>query len=100
MAWEQRGNGTYYYRKRREEGRVVSEYVGTGPRAVCLAEIDAGRRAEREALREAERREREALRETDRQFDAAGDLIRALMRGALLATGYHTHKRQWRKLNE
>ena len=30
MGWEKRGNGLYYYRKKRMGQRVVSEYMGTG----------------------------------------------------------------------
>ena len=37
MGWERRGNGLYYYLKRRIGGRVVSQYVGKGPMADLLA---------------------------------------------------------------
>ena len=30
MAWEERNGKSYYYQKRREGDRVVSEYIGTG----------------------------------------------------------------------
>ena len=39
MGWETRGNGKYYYRKRRIGDKVVSEYVGTGPGAELIAEL-------------------------------------------------------------
>ena len=54
MAWERRaGGGLYYVRKRRVNGRVVSEYVGTGLAAALAAELDAQERIEHEARREA-----------------------------------------------
>ena len=97
MGWERRGQGRYYYRKRRTGGRVVSEYVGAGPGAELLAEADALDRAERAERREAERQAREEVQALDRQADEVADLIRALTHGVLLATGHHTHKGQWRK---
>lgn len=97
MAWEVRGQGRYYYRKRRTGGRVVSEYVGAGPLAELLAEADALDRAERAEERKAEQRVREEIQTLDRQADEVADLVRALTHGVLLASGYHTHKRQWRK---
>ncbi|MBX7253223.1 MAG: hypothetical protein K1X50_14675 [Candidatus Promineofilum sp.] len=45
MGWETRGNGTYYYRKARDGGRVVSEYIGAGMLAEAYAELDAEARA-------------------------------------------------------
>ncbi len=32
MGWERRGNGFYYYRKRREGHRGISEYYDTPPK--------------------------------------------------------------------
>jgi hypothetical protein len=40
MAWEERNGRMYYYRKRREGGRVVSEYVGAGIGAEAIATMD------------------------------------------------------------
>ena len=42
MSWEQRGNRRYYFRKRRQAGRVVSEYVGAGELAVAAATLAPG----------------------------------------------------------
>jgi hypothetical protein len=93
MGWEQRSNQRYYYRKRRQGDRVVSEYVGTGELAAAAATLDA---LERE-LRQAERQRWAAIREADAQVQEICDLIQALVQAALLATGHHTHKGQWRK---
>ena len=93
MAWEQRGNTHYYYRKVRQGDRVYSEYVGSGPLARACADLDEFERQ----LRQAERAKRETLRALDAELDSVSGLIRALTHAALLSTGHHTHKGQWRK---
>ena len=97
MAWEKRGSGSYYYRKRRMRDCVVSEYVGTGLFAELLAEADALEREQRALEREVKRQEREEVLAVDRDIDQVGELIRALTHGMLLISGYHMHKGQWRK---
>jgi predicted proteasome-type protease len=93
MSWEQRGDRRYYYRKRRDGDRVISEYVGAGELAETAAALDA---LEREARR-AERQSRQEARALDAQIDEVCDLIRALTYAELLVAGYHTHKGQWRR---
>lgn len=58
MAWEQRGNNRYYYRKRWERGRCVSEYLGTGATAQLLAACEQARRVEEAAQQASEARQR------------------------------------------
>ena len=100
MGWEQRGTGRYFYRKRRQGRRVVSEYVGTGELAELAAALDALAHIEREEEWEVWRQERKAQLDLDRQIDAAGDAVRAVTRAALLTTGHHTHKGTWRRRRE
>ena len=99
MPWEYRGpHGPYYTKSRRVGGRVVREYIGTGP----MAEIEAlEAAAEREARRLQRQREREEL-ERDRRLDETFSTYSAgvdeLLRSALEAAGYHQHKRgEWRR---
>jgi hypothetical protein len=97
MGWE-RG---YYYRVRKVNGRVVREYVGTGRVAELAAQIDASERAERDRQRAAIRAERAALDALAAPFNEFDALAEVLARAALLAAGYHQHKRgEWRKRRE
>jgi len=97
MGWERRGGGMYYYRKRRQGDRVVSEYVGSGPLAALAAAFDQLRREEQSLQRERMQQEHEAIRALDGDVEDVCTVIRVLTYGALLAAGYHTHKGQWRK---
>lgn len=97
MAWENRERGgPYYTRSRREGGRVVREYIGSGSIGELIAEADQAKRERRKADQEREQAELEPLR-------ALGALLRELDEGAeilaravLVAGGYHRHKGEWR----
>jgi hypothetical protein len=97
--WERRKRGGLYYtRSRREGGRVVREYIGSGPVAVLAARMDAlerERREEQAALWRQERRELDAL---DASVDEVAGASDFLVRAALLVSGYRQHNRgEWRK---
>lgn len=97
MAWEKRGNGnSYYYRKRRVNGRVVSEYVGTGELAAIRARLDSLKRALRLQQQAERRAARAKLDELDVQVAELDSVVQALARASLLAAGCRTHKGQWR----
>ena len=97
MGWEDRGNRSYYYRKRREGDRVVSEYVGAGAVAELVAMAAELERESTELERRDLATEIDADLEMVHAIDAACQLTRALTAAALLSAGYHTHKGQWRK---
>ena len=97
MGWETRGSGRYYYRKVRDGGRVRSEYLGAGVVAELLAEADDLDRQRRQLDTEewqdvinAERRTVATLAEVDR-------MVQGMAAAVLIAAGYHTHRRQWRR---
>jgi len=97
MAWESRRNKSYYYRKRKVGGKVISEYVGSGFLADYAEGMDE--RAKAEAARK--RKEWEAIKDEQRRLDKIVDDFTALVNtytdALMLVTGHHTHKRQWRK---
>ena len=40
MAFENRHGNSYYYRKKRDGNRVISEYLGCGELAYLIAQFD------------------------------------------------------------
>jgi hypothetical protein len=105
MAWETRKgsrSGRYYTRSRRQDGRVVREYVGSGAAAAVIARHDAQRRAEQE-LAAAQAAEAQAVRDAyyARLFgplDVLEVASAVLIRQTLTAAGYRQHDRgDWRK---
>jgi hypothetical protein len=97
MGWERRGNGLYYYSKRKVGGRVISTYHGAGPMAEAIA---AGHEYLRARSSE-ERVERDSARRAVDEFaglvDEFSRLTRAATRAVLLSRGCYEHKRQWRR---
>ena len=90
MAYQRNG---YYYQSRRRGDRVVTEYLGSATWAQAAADLDAFEREEAAA----ERAAREADLQLDRDIEALGRVVRSVANAVLTASGYHTHKRQWRK---
>jgi hypothetical protein len=97
MAWEDRNGKRYYYRKRREGGRVISEYVGGGLSGEITETLDRQDRAETEYKRRELRRQKQATAAIDRQVGEVEKYAKAIMQAGLLLAGYHAPKRQWRK---
>lgn len=98
MGWETRGSNSYYYRKQRVGNRVVSRYVGAGALGELVAKQDILQRMERKAEAEAFRNDCNADLAVDRELDETCAVVRDVLTTALLLTGHHTHKRQWRKM--
>ena len=97
MGVETRKGRLYFYRKRREGDRVVSEYVGGGE-LVHLAEYEAKKqREQRQRERERMAAERMSIAELDAGLDRLDDVIDTLIAATLVRAGYHSHKGQWRK---
>ncbi len=99
MALETRKKGInqYYYRKRREAGRVVSEYLGSGPIGELAAmhqEIDNERRL---AQRQAQERERQPVIIAEQALGELHQITALLVKAQMLVAGYHQHKGTWRK---
>lgn len=97
MGWEKRGNREYYYRKVREGSRVRSVYVGRGELAQLTAALIAMQREDRSNQNQELRLEQALLRAFDLEVHAMEAVIITITEAALLAAGFHQHKRQWRK---
>ncbi len=98
MAVEVRRNGNlYYYKKRREGNRVVSEYVGGG----MIVDLEQKRAELDKAIREAQaaqlEAERMSLTAIDKSLDEFSDIVDTLTNAVLISMGYHQHNRQWRR---
>lgn len=87
----------YYYRKRREGDRVISEYVGGG----LVLDIEQKRaeieRQRKQAERERLKAERTSMADIDKALDSFSDMVDMLVEAELISMGFHQHKRQWRK---
>jgi len=97
VAWERRGNQRYYYRFRRDGGRVVKQYLGCGAAAEAAAAEDAVRRAERRAQLQAARDLTRTYLPLITNLATLKDAFDAAFHAAATATGHYKHKRQWRK---
>lgn len=97
MGIEQRRNGSYYYRKRREGDHVVSEYVGGGDFAYLAATLDDIRREEAAEERVQQLRQQREWEQLDTEIRAIGGQVSTIMGALLFSGGYHLHKGQWRK---
>ncbi len=97
--WERRERGGLYYtRSRKVGGRVVREYVGSGPLAELAARMDTLERRQREEEAKAWREEKERLEALDGPVEELCEAAEVLARAALVVAGYHQHKRgEWRK---
>jgi hypothetical protein len=98
MAWEERNDRMYYYRKRREGKRVISEYIGNGFIGQMAEILDMEDRAEAEQARAVFQQQRDSAKAMDIRVNQVDKYTRTIMRAFLLLAGYHTHKRQWRKI--
>lgn len=98
MAWETRGRNSYYYRKRRVAGKVLSEYIGRGPAAEAIASMYAEERQERNTKLHALKKEKSEFEFLDSQAVQSISVIKRMVEGFLILAGYHKHKGQWRKI--
>jgi hypothetical protein len=89
--------GRYWYKSRREGGRVISEYIGTGDMGRLIAELEN----QQVQQRVQERAQRQALaaqeHEVDRTLDTITGQLHSLIEAALTVSGYHKHSGTWRR---
>jgi hypothetical protein len=99
MAWEEREHGGRYYTRsyRDKDGRVRREYIGAGELARIAAEADTIRCSAQEGERERQRAEVERLEGLAATLAEIDEAAEVLARAALVASGYHRHKGEWRR---
>jgi hypothetical protein len=97
MSWETRGSKQYYYRRRKVNGRVIGEYLGTGYAAHLMHLLNEYERQERQERRQAWQATVDADKELDTMLDEVTEAMNVYADALMIATGHHRHKRQWRK---
>ena len=98
MGWDR---GRYYTRSKKVLGRVVREYIGVGPVAELVARMDALQRNRRDLDAFFLRCEKAELAALEGEMRALSEVVDLVARAALLATGFHQHKRgEWRRRRE
>ena len=100
--WERRERGGLYYtRSRKENGRVVREYVGGGVLGEIAALEDEYRRRQRQEEGVLRKEERERLDALTTPLDELCEAAEVIARTALIAAGYRQHNRgEWRERRE
>jgi hypothetical protein len=98
MALIHRNGRSYIYRSVRRNGRVTSEYGGSGEDAYLISRLETIARDEADLKHWQERQKRKELDELEQSLDELAQQAHDLARGALTAAGYHQHNRgKWRK---
>ena len=100
MGWEQRGNNSYYYKKEREGSRVKSVYVGRGEIAHMVAQLQSSSPLLERFARSMKSPQAVEQERAEAALDQLADRIQLITQAALLTAGFHTHKRQWRKMRQ
>src|SRR5262245_23772354 len=98
MGWEQRGSNRYYYRKERQGERIRSIYVGRGGIAEMIASLQTHSPALERLAHAIKSPEQLKFEQCEAALNGATSLLTMVVRGALLAGGFHTHNRQWRRI--
>lgn len=97
MSWENRGNNSYYYKKRRINDSVISEYIGKGELACLVARFDTIERSKSDSKKERIKTQRKDLEKFDYLINEISETNNLLVKALFLINGYHTHKYEWRK---
>jgi hypothetical protein len=96
--WQQRGATRYLTRSRKHQGRVLREYLGTGPAAEALYHDEVRERHQRHAAREAWRQTLADQIAIDTQVQRWWAQQRLLLQALLYTEGFYRHDRSsWRK---
>jgi hypothetical protein len=98
MAWEERGQKSYFYLSARQGRRVQRVYYGTGEVGRLAAAADHLRRAEADAAAEVQQAQHVRLDEILALTRALRQAVELLTNATPLAAGYHRPCRHpWRR---
>ena len=98
MAWQQRGTKRYLYRSVKHQGRVIREYLGTGPSAEALYHLEVLERQQRQAEAAAWRQTLADQTAIDVQVQRWWAQQALLLQALLYTEGCYRHDRStWRK---
>jgi hypothetical protein len=98
MGWEQRGKNSYYYKKERDGAHVKSVYVGRGEVADMVAQLQSSASLIQRYARCMKPTQAVEEEKIELELDQLTDRVCVITEAALLIAGFHTHKRQWRKM--
>ena len=98
MGWEQRGNNRYFYRKERDGSQVKSVFVGRGEIAHMVAQLQSSSPLLERFARSMKSPQQVQQEKAEAALEQASDLIELITQASLLSAGFHTHKRQWRRM--
>jgi hypothetical protein len=102
LPWTKKPNDRrYYVRLTKRGGQKQFTYFGKGPAAEAAAAEDAKKRAEQLALNRCRKEDNQAWQQATQPLDQLAAFANTLMKGALVAGGYHQHDRgEWRRKRE
>jgi hypothetical protein len=101
VGWETRERGgRYYTRSRRQDGRVVREYIGTGLLGEIVASDDELKRLLKEEQAAYWKEEKERLEANTAFLRELEEAAEILVRAHLIAAGCHRYKGEWRRKRE
>ena len=93
MAWQQRGTKRYLYRSVKQQGRVIRQYLGTGPVAEALYHVEVRERHQWHAAREAWRQTLADQTAIDTQVQRWWAQQGLLLQAFLYSEGFYRHDR-------
>ncbi len=97
MGLERRGHSSYYYRKYRIGKKVISRYVDSGIWATMAEREDREKRNKIRKILERRNKKIEKDKLLRQKVDEFSSFAEGAVDIAMLLSGYHKHKGQWRR---
>jgi hypothetical protein len=97
VGLEKRNGRDYYYKSRRDGGKVRKVYIGAGGFARLAAQLYETERRQREQVAAYWKEKRERLEREVTFLRELEDMSEILTRAHLIVAGCHKHKGEWRK---